>query len=94
MADGVITKKEIAESISKSHDLSKVAANDVVNSVFELIAKELKKKQKISLAGFGTFQVGSRPARMGRNPKTGEPLKIKASKTVKFKVSSTVKTSL
>lgn len=94
MADGVMTKKEIAESISRTHDLTKVAANDVVNSVFELIAKGLKKKQKISLAGFGTFQVGSRPARMGRNPKTGESMKIKASKTVKFKVSSTVKTSL
>ncbi len=75
-------------------DLSKKAAGEIIDSVFELIAKDIKKSKRFSYPDFGTFTVRKRKARTGRNPQTGEKLKIKASKTVGFKPAPTLKASL
>jgi DNA-binding protein HU-beta len=70
---------------------SKRAAADAVEAVLEAIAGGIKKDKEVALVGFGTFKTKTRAARKGRNPKTGEPLKIKASKTVGFKCSAALK---
>lgn len=72
---------------------SKRAAGEAVDAVLGSIAKGVK-KGSVQIIGFGSFKVASRKARMGRNPKTGEPMKIKASKTVRFTPSSSLKSSL
>jgi nucleoid DNA-binding protein len=63
---------------------TKKAAQDAVDTVFSIIAKSLKKKQDVTLVGFGTFKVNKRKARKGRNPQTGAEIKIKAKTVPKF----------
>jgi DNA-binding protein HU-beta len=75
-------------------DTSKRAAADALEAVLSSIAKGIKKDGSVQLIGFGTFKVAKRAARTGRNPKTGEAMKIKASKSVRFTPSSTLKGSL
>jgi len=75
-------------------DTTKKAAEEAVKAVLENIASGVKKDGSVQLLGFGTFEVRHRAARMGRNPKTGEALKIKASKSVGFKPSAALKGSL
>ena len=70
---------------------SKAAAERAVNAVIDAISNGVKKDGVVQLIGFGTFQVKQRSARTGRNPQTGEPLKIKASKSVTFKAGSKLK---
>jgi DNA-binding protein HU-beta len=70
---------------------SKAAAERAVNAVLEGIEAGLRKDGEVQLIGFGTFRVKDRPARMGRNVATGQPIKIKASKTVAFKVGAGLK---
>jgi DNA-binding protein HU-beta len=91
-----MNKGELVEAVQKAlgKDTSKRAAEDAVNAVLEAIAKGVKKDDAVQLIGFGTFKVKKRAARMGRNPKTGEAMKIKASKTVGFSPSSSLKGSL
>jgi DNA-binding protein HU-beta len=91
-----MNKGELVEAVQKAlgKDTSKRAAEDAVNTVLDAIAKGVKKDDVVQLIGFGTFKVKKRAARLGRNPKTGEALKIKASKTVGFTPSSTLKASL
>ena len=91
-----MNKGELVEAVQKAlgKDTSKRAAEDAVNAVLEAIAKGVKKDDVVQLIGFGTFKVKKRAARLGRNPKTGEALKIKASKTVGFSPSTTLKASL
>lgn len=91
-----MNKGELVEAVQKAlgKDTSKRAAEDAVNAVLEAIAKGVKKDDSVQLIGFGTFKVKKRAARMGRNPKTGEAMKIKASKTVGFTPSSSLKGSL
>ena len=91
-----MNKAELVEAVQKAlgKETTKRAAEDAVKAVLESIAKGVKKDKKVQLIGFGTFEVKKRSARMGRNPKTGEAMKIKASKTVGFKASSTLKGSL
>lgn len=91
-----MNKAELVESIQKAlgKDATKRSAEDALSAVLDCIAKGVKKDKKVQLIGFGTFEVKKRAARMGRNPKTGEAMKIKASKTVGFKASSTLKKSL
>ena len=69
-------------------------AKNAVNTVLEAIATGIKKTKKVQLSGLGTFTVKKRAARMGRNPKTGESMKIAASKSVGFKASSSLKGGL
>lgn len=91
-----MNKAELVESVQKTlgKETTKRAAEEAVKAVLESISKGVKKDKKVQLIGFGTFEVKKRSARMGRNPKTGEAMKIKASKTVGFKASSTLKGSL
>ncbi|MHB8880297.1 MAG: HU family DNA-binding protein [Thermodesulfovibrionales bacterium] len=80
-----MTKVELIEKMAKDADISKAAADKALNSFIDGIKKALKKGNKVTLVGFGTFSVGKRAARTGRNPQTGAVLKIKASKAPKFK---------
>ena len=79
-----MTKAELIEKMAKDADISKAAAGTALNSMIDNIAKSIKKGQKVTLVGFGTFSLSKRKARMGRNPRTGEAIKIKASKSPKF----------
>jgi len=80
-----MNKGELVEAVAKSEKCSKAAAESAVNAVLDAVKKGVKKDRKVQLAGFGTFSVRTRKARMGRNPRTGEKIRIKASKTVGFK---------
>lgn len=91
-----MNKAELIEAVQKAmgKEATKRAAEDAVNTVLDAIAAGIKKTKKVQLIGFGTFSVKKRAARMGRNPKTGESMKIAASKSVGFKASSSLKTGL
>jgi DNA-binding protein HU-beta len=79
-----MTKAELIEKIAKDADVSKAAAGKALDSFIDGVKKSLKKGNKVTLVGFGTFSVSKRGARKGRNPRTGETIKIKASKAPKF----------
>ena len=79
-----MNKSDLVDAIAKSADLSKAAAARALDATVESIKKALKKGDTVSLVGFGTFKVGKRAARNGRNPRTGETIKIKAAKVPKF----------
>ena len=90
-----MTKAELIEKMANEAGISKVAANQALNSFIDNVTKALKKKDgKVTLVGFGTFQKVSRKARKGRNPQTGESIKIKASKSVKFKPGKKLKDAI
>ena len=91
-----MNKAELVEAIQKAlgADATKRSAEEALDAVLSSIAKGVKKDTKVQIIGFGTFEVKKRAARMGRNPKTGEALKIAASKSVGFKPSSVLKGSL
>ena len=81
-----MNKNDLIESVQSSCDgMSKAEAERAVNSVLDSVMEELKKGGKVSVAGFGTFDVRKNAARMGRNPQTGEAIQIKASNTPRFK---------
>jgi len=81
-----MTKAELIEKMANDAGISKVAASAALNSFTASVTKALKKKDgKLTLVGFGTFSKVRRKARMGRNPQTGESIKIKARNVVKFK---------
>ncbi|MEW6078908.1 MAG: HU family DNA-binding protein [Thermodesulfobacteriota bacterium] len=81
-----MTKSELIDAMAKDAGISKVAAGAALNSLMASVAKTLKKKDgKVTLVGFGTFSKVQRKARKGRNPQTGETIKIKARNVVKFK---------
>ena len=80
----IMNKAELVEKIAKDADISKASAERVLNTSIETIIKAVTKGDKVQLIGFGTFGSGKRAARTGRNPKTGEAIKIAAAKTVKF----------
>lgn len=88
-----MNKAELVESVQKAigPDTSKAAAERCVAAVVDGIVKGLKKDKAVQLIGFGTFSVGKRAARQGINPQTGEKIKIKASKTIKFKAGASLK---
>jgi integration host factor beta subunit len=78
-----MVKKDLIDEVAKVV-CTKKEAEDAVNTVIDSIKKSLKKGDKVSIVGFGTFSVTKRAARTGRNPQTGETLKIKAKKVPKF----------
>ena len=80
-----MNKTELIEHISKSADISKAAATRSLDATIGAIKVTLKKNGTVTLVGFGTFSVGKRAARVGRNPRTGEAIKIKSAKVPKFK---------
>jgi len=79
-----VNKSDLVDAIAKSAEISKAAAGRALDATVETIKKALKKGDTVSLVGFGTFKVGKRAARNGRNPRTGETIKIKAAKVPKF----------
>jgi DNA-binding protein HU-beta len=89
-----MTKQEIIEKMAKDANISKAAANKTLDSFVDSIKKNLKKGNKVTLVGFGTFSVGKRAARKGRNPQTGAVIKIKASKSPKFKAGKAFKDAI
>lgn len=80
-----MNKAELTEHIAKEAGITKGQANDVLDAFTDGVVSTLKKGDTVTLVGFGTFSVSQRAARVGRNPQTGEALKIKASKVAKFK---------
>ena len=86
-----ITLKHLAAALAEEHDLSKKAAEAILTDMVDRIAKHLKKGERVRIVGLGILQVRKRAARMGRNPATGEPIQIKASKKVAFRASKELK---
>ena len=90
-----MTKAELIEKMAKDANISKVAAGTALDSFMANVTKALKKKNgKVTLVGFGTFQKMRRKARKGRNPQTGDPIKIKASNVVKFRPGKKLKDAI
>ena len=86
--------KQIAAELAESHDLPKKQAEAILSDLVTVTTRHLKKGDKIRLTGLGILQVRARPARMGRNPATGEAIKIKASKKITFRPAKELKESV
>lgn len=86
-----MNKAELIEALAKKADVSKAAAGRMLDGFLESVTTELKKGGKVTLVGFGTFATGKRAARTGRNPRTGEPIEIPASKVPGFKAGKGLK---
>ncbi len=91
-----MNKSELIDSVQQTlgSEISKREATDAVEAVLNCIANGVRRDQTVQLVGFGSFKVTNRAARMGRNPKTGEPMQISASKSIRFSPSSVLKKSL
>jgi len=91
-----MTKQDLVNLIAAGNNwgLSKKATEEVVDAVFDSIRKAIKKDRRFRYPGFGTFEIRSRKARTGRNPRTGDTIKIKASKTVGFRPAKNLKTKI
>ena len=89
-----VTVKKIAAEIAPAHELSNKGAEAVINAFVDVIVKHLKKGERVRIGGLGIMQVKKRPARMGRNPATGEQIKIKASKKVAFRAAKELKEAI
>ena len=86
-----VTLKHLAATLAGEHQLTKRAGEALLGDLVGLITKHLKKGERIRIAGLGILQVRKRAARMGRNPATGEAIKIKASKKVAFRAAKDLK---
>ena len=86
-----MNKSELIDQIAKSADLSKAAAGRALDAMVVSVKSSLKKGGMVTLVGFGTFYVGKRAARTGRNPRTGTSIKIKAAKVPKFRAGKGLK---
>ncbi len=86
-----MNKSELIEHIAKHADISKAAAGRALDATIGAVRTSLKKGQVVTLVGFGTFSVGKRAARTGRNPQTGAAIKIKAAKVPKFRPGKALK---
>ena len=86
-----VTLKHLSESLSETHELPKKQVMSVLEDLVGAITKHLKRGARIRIGGLGILQVRKRPARKGRNPATGEPINIKASKKVAFRASKELK---
>jgi DNA-binding protein HU-beta len=89
-----VTLRHLSESLSETHELPKKQINAMLEDMVSNITKHLKKGSRIRIGGLGILQVRKRAARMGRNPATGEPIKIKASKKVAFRAAKELKESV
>ena len=86
-----MTKTELIAAVAETAEISKKDAEKAVKAFTDAVAEELAKGGKVQLVGFGNFEVSERPAREGRNPRTGETMTIAASKTPKFKPGKALK---
>ena len=89
-----MNKSELIDSIADAADLSKAAAGRALEATIDAVKKAMKKGDMVTLVGFGTFYVGKRAARTGRNPRTGAALKIKAAKVPKFRAGKGLKDTI
>ena len=89
-----MNKTELVAAIAAESNLSKKDAENAVKAFIDVVTDALKKDDKVQLVGFGTFEVAERAAREGQNPRTGEKMKIKASKNAKFKAGKALKDAL
>ncbi len=92
--EGTSDKNHLVALVQQGTGSTAKAAKETMDAVFASITASLKKNKKVQLVGFGTFEVTRRPARKGRNPRTGEPIRIKASKGIRFKASAKLKESV
>ena len=90
-AQTTVTLKHLAAALAETHEMAKKQSELILNDLVDLVTKHLKKGDRIRLVGLGILQVRKRAARMGRNPATGEAIKIKASKKVAFRASKELK---
>ncbi|HGL9038415.1 TPA: HU family DNA-binding protein [Neisseria gonorrhoeae] len=89
-----MNKSELIEAIAQEADISKAAAQKALDATTNAVTNALKQGDTVTLVGFGTFYVGERAERQGRNPKTGELLTIAAAKTLKFRAGKALKDAL
>jgi DNA-binding protein HU-beta len=89
-----VNKTELIDHIANDADISKAEATRALESAIEAVKQTLKKGGSVSLVGFGTFSVGKRAARIGRNPRTGAEIKIKAAKVPKFRPGKALKDAI
>ncbi|OGP74284.1 MAG: DNA-binding protein HU [Deltaproteobacteria bacterium RBG_16_49_23] len=89
-----MTKAELVTAIGKEAKVPKASAEKALNAFTATVTKALKKGDKLSLPGFGTFSVKKRKARIGRNPQTGKEIKIPAAKVAKFKAGNLLKSAV
>jgi DNA-binding protein HU-beta len=89
-----MTKADLIDVVAAGADISKSTAGKAIDSLTEAISETLKKGDKVSLTGFGTFTVSERKARIGRNPRTGESINIPASKSPKFSAGKSFKEAI
>src|SRR5262249_26277194 len=93
-AQTTVTLKHLAANLSESHEMPKKQAEAMLGDLVDLVTKHLKKGDRIRIGGLGILVVRKRAARMGRNPATGEPIQIKASKKVAFRAAKELKESV
>lgn len=89
-----MNKSELIEALAKETDLSKAAAGRTLEALVQIITKTVAKKEDVQLIGFGTFKANKRAARTGKNPRTGEPLKIAAATVPSFKAGAAFKAAV
>jgi len=89
-----VNKQDMIEQIAQAAEVSKSAAERAVDALVTAIKTSLKKGDMVTMVGFGTFYVGTRKARQGRNPRTGEALKIAAAKVPKFRAGKALKDAI
>ena len=89
-----MNKTELVAAISEKTELTKKDSEKALKALIDVVAEELKKGEKVQLVGFGIFEVSERPEREGRNPQTGETMKIAACKAPKFKAGKALKDAI
>ena len=89
-----MNKSELIDAIAEAADVSKAAAGRALEATIDAVKKAMKKGDMVTLVGFGTFYVGKRAARTGRNPRTGGAIKIKAAKVPKFRAGKGLKDAI
>lgn len=89
-----ITKGRLVAMLADQHHLSKRASQEMFNDLISMMTKHLQKGERVKIAGLGILQVRDRPARMGRNPRTGEPVEIKAGRKVAFRTARKLKLAI
>jgi DNA-binding protein HU-beta len=89
-----VTVKNLSAGLAEKHEMTKKVADTVVADVFEMVVTHLKGGDRVRIAGIGILEVKDRPARMGRNPATGEAIEIKASKKIAFRAAKELKDSI
>ena len=89
-----MTKSDLIERLAGKAELTRPRAEELLDFLLNDVTEALKKGEKVNISGFGTFTVSNRKARTGRNPKTGEPIEIPASRSAKFKAGKALKEAL